>query len=149
MLTESQASKLVGEPTIAVAEAPARQRDSLWGYVLGFAPFLAVVVQFGLLVLIVKEWQLESQSLSRVMQLAFVGFIIHHFLPLRFRLPFFAGLSLVAVITAVGHFGPNVVAGWIHGKNTTNSILYHLVPGLTLIGIGLGFIWICHLSIRF
>ena len=29
------------------------------------------------------------------------------------------------------------------------SILYHLVPGLTLIGIGLGLIGICHLPIRF
>jgi hypothetical protein len=149
MLTETQTSKLLGEPTIAVAEAPARQRDSLGGYVLGFAPFLAVVVQFGLIVLVVSQWQLESVSLSRVMQLALVGFIIHHFLPLRFRLPFFAGLSLVAVITAVGHLGPNVVAGWMHGKSTISSIFYQLIPGLALIGIGLGLIGICHLPIRF
>src|SRR5215467_3691251 len=149
MLTESHTSKLLGEPTVAVAEAPARQRDSLGRYVLGLAPFLAVVAQFGLIVLVINQWQLESVSLSRLMQLAFIGFIIHHFLPLRFRLPFFAGLSLVAVITGVGHLGPNVIAGWMQGKSTVSSLLYHLVPGLTLIGIGLGLIGICHLPIRF
>jgi hypothetical protein len=149
MLTESQTPKLLGEPPIAVAEAPARHRDSLRGYVLGFAPFLAVVVQFGLIVLVVNQWQLESVSLSRVMQLAFVGFIIHHSLPQRFRLPFFAILSLLAVITSVGHFGPNEGRMWLTGKITTAGFLYHLIPGLTLIGIGLGLIGICHLPIRF
>src|SRR6266436_5275976 len=149
MLTESQTSKLLGEPAIAVAEAPARQRDSLRGYVLGFAPFLAVVVQFGLIVLVVTQWQLESVSLSRVMQLAFVGFIIHHSLPQRFRFPFFAILSLLAVITSVGHIGPNEGRKWLTGTITTAGFLYHLVPGLALIGIGLGLIGICHLPIRF
>ena len=28
-------------------------------------------------------------------------------------------------------------------------MLYHLVPGLTLIGLGLGLIGLCHLPIRF
>src|SRR4029453_4285284 len=98
---------------------------------------------------IVDYWQLESLSLVRLMSLAFAGFIIHHLLPQRFRLPFFAMLSLVAVITAVGHFGPNVIASWMHGKNTLNGLLYHLVPGVTLVGIGLGLIGLCHLPILF
>jgi alginate O-acetyltransferase complex protein AlgI len=113
------------------------------------AQFLAVVAQFGLVVLLVQYWQLESQLLTRLMWLAFVGFVVHHLLPLRFRLPFFAGLSLMAVITGVGHLGPSVIAGWMHGKSTLNGLLYHLVPGLTLIGIGLGLIGLCHLPIRF
>src|SRR6266700_2348542 len=149
MLTESQTSKELGEPTMAVVEAATPQPEFLGRYAIGLAPFLAVVVQFGLIVLVVNQWQLESLSLSRVMQLAFVGFVIHHFLPLRFRLPFFAGLSLMAVMTGVGHLGPNVIAGWMHGKSTLNGLLYHLVPGLTLIAIGLGLIGICHLPIRF
>ena len=118
-------------------------------YLSRVAQFLAVVAQFGLIVLVVDYWQLESQLLARLMWLAFVGFIIHHLLPLRFRLPFFAMLSLVAVITAVGHFGPNVGVAWLTGKITTAGFLYHLVPGLTLVGIGLGLIGICHLPIRF
>lgn len=115
----------------------------------GLARFLAVVAQFALIVIVIDYWQLESLPLTRLMWLAFAGFIIHHLLPLRFRLPFFAGLSLVAVITGVGHLGPNVIAGWVHGKNTTSNLLYHLVPGLILTGIGLGLIGICHLPIRF
>ena len=58
-------------------------------------------------------------------------------------------LSLVAVITAVGHFGPNVIASWMRGKGTLNGLLYQLVPGVTLVGIGLGLIGLCHLPIRF
>jgi hypothetical protein len=149
MLTKAGTSKVLDEASVAAVETTRPQRESLGRYVLGLTPFLAVVVQFGLIVLVINQWQLESLSLSRVMQLAFVGFVIHHFLPLRFRLPFFAGLSLVAVITAVGHVGPNVIAGWMHGKSTLNGLLYHLVPGLALIGIGLGLIGICHLPIRF
>ena len=117
--------------------------------VFSVAQFVAIVVQFGLIVVAVDFWQLESQLLARVMWLAFAGFIIHHLLPVRFRLPFFAMLSLVAVITAVGHFGPNVIARWMHGKGTLNGLLYQLVPGVTLVGIGLGLIGLCHLPIRF
>ena len=121
----------------------------LSNYVSRPAQFLAIFAQFALIVVAIDQWHLESQLLARLMWLALAGFIVHHFLPQRLRLPFFAGLSLVAVITAVGHLGPNVMAGWIHGKSTMGGILYHLVPGLTLIGIGLGLIGICHLPIRF
>src|SRR6266498_1064077 len=113
------------------------------------ARFFAILIQFALIVIVVDSWQLESQQLARLMWLAFGGFIIHHLLPLRFRLPFFALLSLVAVIAGVGHLGPNVFTGWVGGRMTTASFLYHLLPGLTLVGIGLGLIGLCHLPIRF
>ena len=108
-----------------------------------------VVAEFGLVVLLVQYWQLESQLLTRLLWLAFGGFIIHHVLPMRFRLSFFATLSLLAVITAVGHFGPSLGVAWLTGKIRTIDFLYHLLPGLTLIGIGLGLIGLCHLPIRF
>jgi len=117
--------------------------------IFGFGQFAAVAIQFGLIALVVDSWQLESQLLARLMWLSFAGFIIHHFLPLRFRLPFFAMLSLLAVVMGVGHLGPNVGMAWFTGKITTASFLYHLVPGLTLVGIGLGLIGVCHLPIRF
>jgi hypothetical protein len=113
------------------------------------AQFLAILIQFALLVVIVDYWKLESQSLTRLLWLAFVGFVVHHLLPLRFRLPFFAMLSLLAVITGVGHLGPNVFAAWLTGRLALNDFLYHLVPGLALVGIGLGLIGLCHLPIRF
>src|SRR4051794_3514840 len=113
------------------------------------AQFLAILAQFALIVVAIHSWQLETQLLDRLMWLALVGFVIHHFLPARFRLPFFAMLSLLAVITGLGHLGPNVGVAWLSGKITTSGLLYHLVPGLAVIGIGLGLIGICHLPSRF
>src|SRR5437867_1883315 len=126
------------ELRLAAAEALTPRRTSIESHAARLAQFLAVIAQFGLVVLLVQYWQLESQLLARLMWLAFVGFVIHHLLPLRFRLPFFAMLSLFAVITAVGHVGPNVGRAWLTGKLTTAGFLYHLIPGLTLVGIGLG-----------
>jgi len=147
--TEIQTGDQRLELRLTIAEALTPRRRSVRQHIAEVAQFLAVVAQFGLVVLLVQYWQLESQPLSRLMWLAFAGFVIHHLLPLRFRLPFFATLSLVAVITGVGHLGPNVFAAWLTGKITTTGFLYHLFPGLTLIGIGLGLIGICHLPIRF
>ena len=130
------------------ANAPPRRR-SIRQHIAEVAKFLVVVAQFGLVVLLVQYWQLESQLLIRLLWLAFGGFILHHLLPMRFRLPFFAMLSLVAVISGVGHFGPGLGVAWLTGKIRTIDFLYHLLPGLTLIAIGLGLIGICHLPIRF
>jgi alginate O-acetyltransferase complex protein AlgI len=148
-ITESQTSARPTEPRIAVDEALPPRRSSVRRYASRLAPFFAVVAQFGLIVMVVDYWQVESLSLARLMQLAFAGFVIHHLLPLRFRLPFFAMLSLLAVITVVGHWGPNAWIAWLTGKITTYGFLYHLFPGLTLIGIGFGLIGLCHLPIRF
>ncbi len=148
MLIKTLTSQPVGETKARGVEASVARR-ALRQRFGALAPFFAIVVQFGLILAIVDYWQLESQLLSRLMWLAFVGFVIHHLLPQRFRLPFFAILSLLAVITSVGHLGPNVLRAWLTGKMTTNGFLYHLFPGLTLIGIGLGLIGICHLPIRF
>src|SRR6266480_4688226 len=121
-------------PTIAEALTP--RRRSVRQHIAEVAQFLAVVAQFGLIVLLVQYWQLESQLLTRLMWLAFGVFVIHHLLPLRFRLPFFAMLSLVAVISSVGHIGPNLGVAWLTGKIRTIDFVYHLLPGLTLVGIG-------------
>jgi hypothetical protein len=81
MLTESQISE-AREMKIVDSEAPTARRSSLRSYASGLAPLLAVVVQFGLIVMVVQYWQLESLSLARLMQLAFFGFVIHHLLPM-------------------------------------------------------------------
>src|SRR5437016_5714349 len=137
------------ELRLAAAEALTPRRTSLESHAARLAQFLAVIAQFGLIVMVVNYWQLDSLALARLMALAFVGFIIHHLLPHRFRFPFFAMLSLLAVISGVGHIGPNLGAAWLTGKIRTIDFLYHLLPGLTLIGIGLGLIGLCHLPIRF
>ena len=135
MLTESPTSEI--EIGTVFGETPTPQRSARRRYIGELASFLAIVAQFGLIALVVGSWQLESQQLARLMWLAFGGFIIHHLLPLRFRLQFFALLSLVALITGVGHIGPNVFTGWLGGRMTTANFLYYLLPGLPLSGSGL------------
>src|SRR5438477_1790586 len=146
--TEIQTSDRGLELRLTTAKAPPR-RKSVRQHIAEVAEFLVVVAQFGLVILLVQYWQLESQLLTRLLWLAFGGFIIHHVLPMRYRLWFFAMLSLLAVITSVGHFGPNLGVAWLTGKIRTIDFLYHLLPGSTLIGIGLGLIGLCHLPIRF
>jgi hypothetical protein len=147
--TEIQNADRRVEPRVRVAEALTPRRSAVRQHAAKLAQFLAVVAQFGLVVLLVQYWQLESLSLTRLMQLAFVGFVIHHLLPLRFRLPFFAVLSVLAVIIVVGQMGPKTWVAGLTGRMAINDFLYHLIPGLTLIGIGLGLIGLCHLPIRF
>ena len=133
-----------------MAQTPASElQHSFARYVRGVAPFLAVVAQFGLIVLVVNDWQLENLSLSRLMALAFGGFIIHHLLPFRFRLPFFAILSLVAVIFGLGEIGARMFVAGLTGRVPLGDFLYALIPGLGVVGLGLGLIGLCHLPIRF
>src|SRR5713226_1539111 len=149
MITETETAE-PRETKMVMGEVPApRRRRPFARYASGVAPFLAVVVQFGLIVLVVGDWQLENLALSRLMNLAFVGFIIHHLLPLRFRLPFFAMLSLVAVVFGLGEMGPRMFVAGLTGRVPLGDFLYPLIPGLTLIGVGFGLIGLCHLPIRF
>src|SRR6266536_2551334 len=110
MLTETKTLNRP-DPTAVVA-APSR----LFGnYLSRSLQFLAVLLQFALIAIVIDNWHLESQLLARLMWLAVAGFAIHHLLPQRLRLPFFALLSLVAVVTGVGHIGPNVLMRWLSG----------------------------------
>jgi hypothetical protein len=72
-----------------------------------------------------RQFQIESTAFIRIVALAFVGFAIHYFLPLRFRLPFFASLSLASIGIIFGV----LATGWL----------------LTLGGVLIG---LCHLPVR-
>jgi len=146
-MIESQTSERLPEMRVTVCEelSPRRVRR----YATRLAQFLGVSAQFGLIVLVMRDWQLENALLSRLMDLALVGFIIHHLLPLRFRLPFFAMLSLVGIIFGLGGTGTATFAAWLTGRISLANFLYPLIPGVTVIAIGLGLIGLCHLPIRF
>jgi hypothetical protein len=73
-------STTVNDITIPRVERPIGAR-SMKQHIFSVAQFVAIVVQFGLIVVALDFWQLESQLLARVMWLAFAGFIIHHLLP--------------------------------------------------------------------
>ena len=52
--------------------------------------FGAIALQLCAILLILRQFQIESRAFREVAVLAFFGFAIHYFLPQRFRLPFFA-----------------------------------------------------------
>jgi hypothetical protein len=88
--------------------------------------FLVLTGQLGLLLLVLRQFQIESNAFLRVAALAFGGFAIHYFLPHRFRPPFFLFLSLSSI-----------------------AIVFGLLAGAWLVGIGLILIGICHLPLPF
>jgi len=64
--------------------------------------FVALGLQLGLLLLVIRQFQIESSAFLRLSLLAFAGFAVHYFLPLRFRLPLFVLLSLAGILLVFG-----------------------------------------------
>lgn len=87
---------------------------------------LLICLQLGLLLLLLRQFQIESAAFLRLAVLAFAGAIVHALLPLRFRLPFFLALSVAGI---------GVVMGWENGA--------------WLMGIGLILMGICHIPVAF
>lgn len=85
----------------------------------------SLAAELGALLLLVYYFQLESPAFFRICALAFSGFTIHYFLPLRLRLPFFLVLSFAGI---------GMIFGW---------------DSLWLVGIGLILIGLCHLPLSF
>jgi hypothetical protein len=88
--------------------------------------FLIVLAQLGLLTLVLRQFQIEGGAFIRLALLAFAGFAIHAWLPLRFRLPFFLALSLSGIALVLG-----------------------IANGAWIVGIGLVLVGICHLPFAF
>lgn len=88
--------------------------------------YLFAIVQLGLLLLLLRQFQIESAAFLRLAMVTFAGFAIHAWLPLRLRLPFFVMLSLVGIGIVLG----GVNAAWT------------VAIGLLLVGI-------CHLPVPF
>src|SRR5829696_7374798 len=65
--------------------------------VTGAAKFLALVVQLFLLAVLIYRFNLESPAFVQLIWMTFAGFVVHFFLPIAYRLPFFLALSLAAI----------------------------------------------------
>jgi len=90
----------------------------------GMAWIAAQAVGLGALLYLLR---IESPAFyERVVPLAIGGAIVHHVLPMRWRLGFFALLSIAAI--------------WV---------VFGVVQGTWIVGIGLGLIAICHLPVPF
>jgi hypothetical protein len=86
--------------------------------------FGAIAVQLCAILVILRQFQIESRAFREVAVLSFVGFGIHYFLPHTLRLPFFALLSIGSVF---------LIFGWANGA--------------WMLGFGVGLLGICHLPL--
>lgn len=93
---------------------------------IGIKEYVVILFQLGVVLLLLRQFQIESAAFLRLALLAFSGFAIHALLPLRHRLPFFLLLSFVAIVTTLG-----------------------IANGASLVTIGLILIGICHLPVSF
>ena len=93
---------------------------------IGITSYIVILLQLGLLTLLLRQFQIESAAFLRLALFAFGGFAIHALLPMRYRQPFFLGLSLVGIV-----------------------LVLDLGNGLSIIGLGLMLIGICHLPLSF
>ncbi len=100
-------------------------RIALVGSIKLAMPLAGFALQVALLATIIRQFRVENAAFFQVTVLAFSGFIIHALLPLRYRMAFFLALSLAAV--------------WL---------VFGVGSGLTLVGLGLVLIGICHLPVR-
>ena len=91
------------------------------------AGFLVVAAQLALVLFLVSRFRIEEgRGFVRVAPLVFGGFVVHAWLPSRYRRPFFLLLSWVAIGMVLG-----------------------AVNGSWLIGIGLVLVGLCHLPVPF
>jgi D-alanyl-lipoteichoic acid acyltransferase DltB (MBOAT superfamily) len=87
----------------------------------------AVGGQLAVLLFLVREFRIENAVFhDRIFPLALGGAVVHHFLPRRLRLGFFALLSMMSV-----------------------SLVFGLEQGAWILGIGATLIAFCHLPIPF
>ncbi len=87
---------------------------------------LGIVAQLAVLLALIIGLRIENAAFyGRVAPLAIGGAIVHHLLPARYRLAFFALLSMASIW---------LVFGWLQGS--------------WIIAIGLVFIGLCHMPVR-
>ncbi|MGK0303400.1 MAG: hypothetical protein ACI89X_004293, partial [Planctomycetota bacterium] len=90
---------------LSVATDPARSMLSAW-FVMRW---LAIALQFGVVILLIHTYELQNRKLLELLVLAFGGFVVHSVLPLAWRLPFFGLLSVAGIVMTVGW----EVAAWL------------------------------------
>ena len=88
--------------------------------------FGAVAVQFALIALVVRTFDIESGAFSRLLVIAGGGFVVNHLAPARLRLAVFVATSLAAAYAVLG-----------------------LTNAAQVVGLGLAIIALAHLPVTF
>jgi hypothetical protein len=118
MLLETEESVATHPSRTAVRPST---RQPLTARIPDAVKFGAILVQLVLLAVLIKRYNLENPAVFPVMVLAFAGFVVHYFLPMAYRLPFFLALSLASIVMILG-----------------------LIETAWLLGLGLLLIGLCH-----
>ncbi len=64
--------------------------------------FIEIIVQLFLILLVIRAFEIEGVAFFRMAVLGVVGFVVHALIAVRYRLPFFLGLSLCAMVVVFG-----------------------------------------------
>ena len=93
--------------------------------IFSLGQFAAVIVQFGLIVLVV-EYLAAGEPVAGASDVVGICRLYHSSSACRcdFGFHFSRLLSLVAVITGVGHLGPNVFTGWVTARMTDQLVSF-------------------------
>ncbi len=83
--------------------------------------FASIVAQLALVLYVIRFLRIESAAFFQLSLLAVGGFLIHAWLPLRLRLPFFALLSLCGTVLVLGPSAP-----WVLGIGASLIAVCHL-----------------------
>src|SRR5690554_3102290 len=101
-----------------------------------FGRWLVLLFEFGLFLIVLYRFDLETRALLHVGILCFFGFAIHYLLPLRYRMPFFLFLSLCSIQV-------------VFGLKLERFDLAGAIQGLWIMALGLALIGICYLPVSF
>lgn len=105
-----------------------------------FLSLAMIAVQVMLVAFVLQYLDVVTPAFVRTVKLALAGFLVHHFLPFKLRLPFFVLLSVTGIFLVLGE--PN---NYDHFWSPALGI----PRALAVLAIGSVFIGICHLPIGF
>jgi D-alanyl-lipoteichoic acid acyltransferase DltB (MBOAT superfamily) len=109
--------------TITITEGRTEARRLSWAAV---ARFLSTVLQLGLVVLVIRQFEIEGSAFYRLSVLTLAGFAVHALLPMAYRMPFFLLLSITGTLLVMGP-----------------------INGLWILGLGGFLLTLSHLPVRF
>ena len=110
-VTSVRSAQSVEADNILAGSPPSREHSALeayWAQVrhdLTFGRLLrlgTIVIELTLVAVAVRLLNIESPAFESVLTLALGGFLIHHFLPVPWRISFFAALSVATVPLVFG-----------------------------------------------
>jgi alginate O-acetyltransferase complex protein AlgI len=101
------------------------------------AGFVVVAIELAVAVYILSRFKLESDAFRVIARLVLGGFLVHHFLPVKLKMPLFLALSIASIAYVFG-----IERGeWVLATGLSRTAW--------LLGLGSALVGICHLPLPF